>query len=136
MLIVGSIVIRVRDLEWQILFWTGALNYAVREPIGDDFALLYDTVGTGPNVSLDAHQSELTLPPRIHLDLYAEDQTYEIQRLTSLGASEVHWDRRPADADYVIMQDPEGNMFCVIEAAEWSGWKSRRMSELGGESPN
>ena len=27
-------------------------------------------------------------------------------------------DKRPADADYVILQDPEGNRFCVIDAAD------------------
>jgi len=27
----------------------------------------------------------------------------------------VPWSKRPRDADYVIMQDPEGNRFCVIQ---------------------
>lgn len=135
MLVVGSIVIRVRDLHRQIAFWAGALSYTAREPLDDDFALLFDPSGTGPNVSLDAHASELTLPPRIHLDLYAEDQAAEVRRLTSLGASEVHWDRRPPDADYVIMQDPEGNRFCVIDAAQWPGWKIRRAPTSGGRDP-
>jgi predicted enzyme related to lactoylglutathione lyase len=57
------------------------------------------------------------VPPRIHLDLYAEDQTAEVRRLEGLGASQVHWDKRPPDADYVIMEDPEGNRFCVIDAS-------------------
>jgi hypothetical protein len=35
--------------------------------------------------------------------------------LKALGASEVHWDKRPADADYVILADPEGNRFCVVD---------------------
>lgn len=117
MLTVGSIVIRVNNLEKQIRFWSSALDYAVREPIDDDFALLRPRDGDGPNVSLDAHHSERTLPPRIHLDLYAEDQTAEVHRLRSLGAREISWDKRPDDADYIIMEDPEGNRFCVIDAA-------------------
>jgi hypothetical protein len=36
---------------------------------------------------------------------------------------EIHWDGRPADADYVIMADPEGNRFCVIDAADWPGFQ-------------
>jgi catechol 2,3-dioxygenase-like lactoylglutathione lyase family enzyme len=139
MLIVGSIVIRVDDLAAQIAFWTAALDYVAREPIGDDFALLRPrsesgTSGTAPSVapstspsvSLDAVAAPRTLPPRIHLDLYAEDQAAEVERLTRLGAREVHWDKRPADADYVIMEDPEGNRFCVIDAADWSGWAAHR----------
>lgn len=66
--------------------------------------------------------SERILPPRIHLDLYVADQTAEIARLSRLGACEVPWDGRTADAGYVIMEDTEGNRFCVIDAAGWSGF--------------
>ena len=130
MLIVGSIVIRVNDLQRQIRFWSAALDYQVREPIDDDFALLRPANGSGPNVSLDALPSERVLPPRIHLDLYAEDQALEVRRLMDLGATEVPWDGRPDDADYVIMQDPEGNRFCVIDSADWPGWRDRRERDV------
>ncbi|MFZ0492641.1 MAG: VOC family protein [Acidimicrobiia bacterium] len=116
MLKVGSIVIRVDDLERQKSFWTSALDYVAREGDDNDFALLRPRSGVGPNVSLDCHSSVVHLPPRIHLDLYAEDQAAEVRRLIALGATEVHWDRRPEDADYVILADPEGNRFCVIDA--------------------
>jgi len=119
MLVVGSIVIRVHDLPRQIEFWSKALGYAPREGDDDTFALLRPRNGQGPNVSLDTMRSEVQVPPRIHLDLYADDQRAEVDRLKSLGASEVEWSRKPADADYVIMADPEGNRFCVIDAAEW-----------------
>ncbi|MEQ6898852.1 VOC family protein [Microbacterium sp. KR10-403] len=125
MLIVGAVVIRVSDLDRQIAFWTDALDYVARQPIDDDFALLRPRAGEGPAVSLDAHPSDRVLPPRIHLDLYAEDQRAEVDRLTTLGAREIHWDRRPADADYIIMEDPEGNRFCVIDADGWEGWTVR-----------
>jgi catechol 2,3-dioxygenase-like lactoylglutathione lyase family enzyme len=39
-----------------------------------------------------------------------------VPRNIALGATEVHWDKRPPDADYVILADPEGNRFCVIDA--------------------
>jgi len=116
MLRVGSIVIRVDDLERQVAFWTAALGYERRETDADDFALLYPKDRNGPNVSLDRVRSKVQIPPRIHLDLYAEDQAAEVARLTTLGATEIHWDKRPADADYIIMADPEGNRFCVIDA--------------------
>ena len=67
-------------------------------------------------MSLDMHHAAERVPPRIHLDLYADDQPAEVERLKGLGATEVHWDKRPADADYVILADPEGNRFCVIDA--------------------
>lgn len=116
MLRIGSIVIRTEDTARQIAFWTAALDYEVGHR-DDDFAILRPRDGRGPNVSLDQVRSEVHLPPRIHLDLYADDQAAEVRRLTSLGASEVHWDKRPTDADYVIMADPEGNRFCVVDAS-------------------
>jgi catechol 2,3-dioxygenase-like lactoylglutathione lyase family enzyme len=112
---IGSVVIRVDDLERQKAFWTAALGYVARADDDETFALLYPPDRNGPNVSLDRVRSALQIPPRIHLDLYAEDQAAEVERLKDLGATEVHWDRRPADADYVIMADPEGNRFCVID---------------------
>jgi predicted enzyme related to lactoylglutathione lyase len=119
MLRIGSIVIRVDDLPRQAAFWTAALGYVSREDVsapGADFALLHPPDRNGPNISLDTARSEIHVPPRIHLDLYADDQAAEVERLKKLGASEIHWDKRPANADYVIMADPEGNRFCVIDA--------------------
>lgn len=115
MLRVGSIVIRVDDLERQAAFWEAALEYVRRSSDADDFILLRPRDGVGPNVSLDRVRSTVQVPPRIHLDLYAEDQAAEVARLVALGATEVHWDKRPADADYVILADPEGNRFCVVD---------------------
>jgi hypothetical protein len=115
---IGSIVIRVDDLPLQRAFWSAALDYVPRPGDEDDFALLRPRDGVGPNVSLDRVRSTVQVPPRIHLDLYARDQAAEVHRLIGLGATEVHWDKRPADADYVILADPEGNRFCVIDAGD------------------
>ena len=117
MITVGSIVIRVDDLAKQTAFWAAALDYAPRKENSDDFVLLRPKRGGGPNISLDRQRSSVQIPPRIHLDLYADDQAAEVARLLDLGATEVHWDKRPADADYVILADPEGNRFCVIDAS-------------------
>jgi Glyoxalase-like domain len=117
---IGSIVIRVDDLVRQSAFWMAALDYVPRGPEGGDddgFVLLRPRDGIGPNVSLDRVRSTLPIPPRIHLDLYTQDQAGEVQRLIGLGATEVHWDKRPADADYVILADPEGNRFCVVDVS-------------------
>jgi predicted enzyme related to lactoylglutathione lyase len=127
-LVVGSIVIRVKNLPRQIEFWSRVLDYVPRDDDDDTFALLRPRDGTGPNVSLDTMRSELQIPPRIHLDLYAEDQAAEVKRLKSLGATEIDWPKKAADADFVIMADPEGNRFCVIDSAGWPGFEGRSAS--------
>lgn len=115
MIRVGSIVFRVDDIMRQTEFWRAALDYDIRPGGGDDFVVLTPKDGVGPNISLDRMRSQVHVPPRIHLDLYAEDQAAEVRRLISLGATEIHWDKMPADADFVILADPEGNRFCVVD---------------------
>lgn len=114
---IGSIVLRVDDLQRQMAFWTAALDYVPRAENSDDFMLLRPRHGDGPNLSLDRVRSTLQVPPRIHLDLYTDDQEGEVKRLLALGATEVQWGKRPPDADYVILADPEGNRFCVVDTA-------------------
>jgi predicted enzyme related to lactoylglutathione lyase len=113
-LTVGSIVIRVDDLAKQMDFWKQALDYTHRDEPEDDWVVLRPRTGQGPNISLDVRRSEVHLPPRIHLDLYALDQDAEVTRLLALGATRVEWNR-PAGADFVTLADPEGNRFDVVQ---------------------
>ena len=58
--------------------------------------------------------------PRVHLDLVVDsavEQKFEIERLIGLGASRVPWDLYPEDPDFVVLADPEGNRFCVVDAS-------------------
>jgi hypothetical protein len=115
---VGSIVLRVDNLEGQIAFWVAALDYVPSPVRSDDFVVLSPPDGVGPNLALDQVRSELHIPPRIHLDLFTDDQAGEVKRLLALGATEVQWSKRPPDADYVILADPEGNRFCVVDTTQ------------------
>src|SRR5688572_29268235 len=92
MLRIGSIVLRVDDLERQAAFWHAALGY-VEGRRDHDFVLLRPKDGVGPNLSLDNVPSKAQVPPRLHLDLYAQDQAAEVERLKALGATEVRWDK-------------------------------------------
>ncbi|XAS67224.1 VOC family protein [Micrococcaceae bacterium Sec5.7] len=117
MLSIGSIVIRVNDIAGQLAFWQSALDYVPRSSPSEDFVILQPREGPGTCISLDRVRAAVQIPPRIHLDLYSENQTEEVQRLVDLGATRVEWSKRPEDADYVILADPEGNRFCVVDTA-------------------
>jgi Glyoxalase-like domain len=71
--------------------------------------------GSGTRLSLMKSETPVQEHPRVHLDLYASDQAAEIQRLLGLGAQRVDWDLYPSDADFVVLADPDGNRFCVID---------------------
>jgi catechol 2,3-dioxygenase-like lactoylglutathione lyase family enzyme len=118
MIRIGSVVLRVDDLERQTNFWQAALGYGRRDDgSSDDWALLGPNDGNGPNLALSCLPSTLQVPPRVHVDLYTDDQKGEIERLLALGATRPPEENRPPDADYVILADPEGNRFCVVDAS-------------------
>jgi catechol 2,3-dioxygenase-like lactoylglutathione lyase family enzyme len=41
----------------------------------------------------------------------------EVERLIALGAERVDWDLYPEDPDFVVLADPEGNRFCVVDTS-------------------
>ena len=122
--------IRVDDLQRQAAFWGGRPATSGVACKTSDLILPGPKDGVGPNVSLDQVRPELQIQPRIHLDLYAEDQAGEVARLKALGATEVHWDKKPPDADYVILADPEGN----AASARWTS-AARRLRASASPSP-
>jgi catechol 2,3-dioxygenase-like lactoylglutathione lyase family enzyme len=114
MLRIGSIVWGVRDVPKAIEFWCAALDYRpLREP-KHDWAILVPREGPGPQMAISVVSSYAESHQRHHLDLYAADQQAEVDRLLALGARRVNW-RYPPGADYVVLADPDGNTFCVVQ---------------------
>jgi hypothetical protein len=98
-------------------FWQEALHYVPKYPPEEGWVLLHDPGGRGPNVALDkAPQRRSGKRGWLHLDLYARDASGEVERLLNLGASRYPW-RYPSDADYIVLEDPDGNLFCVVQHA-------------------
>ena len=107
MLRVGSVVLNVSNVDRAAAFWSKALGYAGQP---ENPAFLEPEHGAGPRLHLDQDD-------RTHLDLWVADeaeQLAEVDRLVSLGAQRVDWEY-PDDADFVVLADPEGNLFCVID---------------------
>ena len=114
MLRIGSIVWGVRDVPRAIEFWCAALNYRpLREP-SDDWAILVPRDGPGPQMAITVVSSDAQTHQRHHLDLYATDREAEVDRLLALSARRVDW-RSPEGADYIVLADPDGNKFCVVQ---------------------
>jgi len=110
---IGSIVLDCRDFDAMMRFWQGALHYVPREPPTAGWVVLRDPTGRGPNVSVNRDPELETTGYRIHLDLYTERQAEEVQRLLGLGAT-LHRTPEPGE-DFVVLADPEGNLFCVVD---------------------
>ncbi|MFY7070399.1 VOC family protein [Nocardiopsis changdeensis] len=120
MLNIGSVVLGVSDVARATAFWTAALDYTPRDPGTDRWVVLVPTRGPGVQVALGLSDVPVQEHPRVHLDLYAKDaadQAAEVERLVALGAERVDWDLYPEDPDFVVLADPEGNRFCIIDTS-------------------
>lgn len=126
MLKLGTVVFGAEDVERAVTFWVAALGYEpVRFPEADnDFTILVPPSKVGTRVALQQSATPAQQSPRVHIDLVVDDaaeQAAEISRLCDLGATQVEWDQYPADADFVVLADTEGNRFCVVNAGHESG---------------
>jgi predicted enzyme related to lactoylglutathione lyase len=101
-------------------FWAQALGW---EPIdeGPDEAMAmppgFEYPGTSavPLVFVPVPEPK-TAKNRVHLDLTStslDDQAAKVERLVGLGATRV--DIGQGDVPWVVLADPEGNEFCVLE---------------------
>jgi hypothetical protein len=115
---VGSIVIRCSRFDEMCVFWQAALGYVPREVPQDGWVVLMDPTGTGPNLSLERVETSIAPAPdelsAIHLDLYTEHQQAEVERLVALGATRYPHET-PDDADFLVLVDPDGYRFCVVQ---------------------
>lgn len=106
----GAICLNAKDWQRAAQFWGAALGYRPH-PDADDVLVSPD--GGAPMLALYERD-------RTHLDLLTsgpEEQQAEIERLIGLGAERVEDWTYPEGADFVVMRDTEGNLFCVLDHA-------------------
>jgi catechol 2,3-dioxygenase-like lactoylglutathione lyase family enzyme len=119
MLKLGVVVLGVTDRPRAEEFWCAALGYRVRDDgFGGWARVLEPPGGTGTMIALQFSETALDDYPRHHLDLHVADaaeREAEADRLVSLGASRVDWDRYPDDPDFIVLADTEGNRFCIVD---------------------
>jgi hypothetical protein len=101
-------------------WWSQVLGYPRHdedEP-GDPEAVLIATDG-GPNLLFCVVPEGKTVKNRVHLDLQPQQRTRdeEVDRLVGIGAKLVDDRRRPDGTGWAVMNDPEGNEFCVERSA-------------------
>ena len=121
----GVVVLGVSDVQRAATFWTRALGYTVRaDGFGGWATVLASPDGSGTMIALQRSGTTPQDHPRLHLDLHVADaaeQATEAERLVSLGAQRVDWDSYPEDPDFVVLEDTEGNRFCIVDLGHESG---------------
>jgi catechol 2,3-dioxygenase-like lactoylglutathione lyase family enzyme len=126
MLTFGVVVLGVTDRQRAEEFWCAALGYQMSErPFGGWTSVLTPPPGaTGAMIALQTSRTPAEDYPRLHFDLHVtgvDEQAAEADRLVSLGARRVDWDSYPDDPDFVVLADPDGNRFCIVDVAHTHG---------------
>lgn len=112
---IGSIVVRCYEFDKMLEFWQQALRYVPREPAKGGWVVLLDPQGRGPNLSLQqVWEKRSGKRGSLHLDLYTNKRENEVERLVKLGATRYPWRYKPGD-DFAVLEDPDGNLFCVVQ---------------------
>ncbi|MGR6320562.1 VOC family protein [Micromonospora soli] len=97
-------------------FWSGLLGREMADDPHDGVALL-PSDDTGFRIGFRPTQERKVVQNRMHFDLTSaslEDQQQTVARALGLGARHVDVGQRPEEG-HVVLADPEGNEFCVIE---------------------
>jgi predicted enzyme related to lactoylglutathione lyase len=97
-------------------FWAGVLGWEMTDEAHDSVALLPND-DTGFRLRFVPSQEQKAGQNRMHFDLTSkslEDQQRTVARALGLGARHIDIGQRPEE-EHVVLADPEGNEFCVIE---------------------
>ncbi|MET7378557.1 VOC family protein [Streptomyces sp. NPDC005526] len=97
-------------------FWSGVLGWETVDDPYDGVTLL-PSDDTGFRIRFAPTREPKAGPNRMHFDLTStslEDQQQTVARALRLGARHIDIGQRPEEG-HMVLADPEGNEFCVIE---------------------
>jgi len=106
-----NIVVDCRNPERVARFWSQALGLPVQGPQDGEWWL--EPGGDHPDILFLEVPEAKSVKNRVHLDLRPDDHAAEVERLLGLGARHVDIGQR--NVSWVVMADPEGNEFCVLQ---------------------
>ncbi len=104
--------IDVNDIGRAERFWTSLLGLKVSERIeeGSDIYVNFESQGGDPYFYIQLVPEKKTAKTRLHLDITVDDMEAAVSRAEELGAKKVQ-----AFTINTIMEDPDGNEFCLVK---------------------
>lgn len=94
-------------------WWAGALGWAVVWQSADEYSIR-PAPDRLPGLTFVTNHDPKVAKSRLHLDFHPDDQSAEVDRLVSLGAHRANIGQ--GDLPWVVLADPEGNEFCILES--------------------
>ena len=114
--VLHQIAVDCHDAEAQAAWWSRVLDWpAVFDESGFWWISSDGTEDAALGLNFNPVPEGKTVKNRIHLDLNPSgcEQAEELERLLSLGARHKDIGQGP-DVSWVVLEDPEGNEFCLL----------------------
>ena len=120
-----AIVVDCRDSLSQANYWATVLSHTVSERNADEYEVSDSLTGGTPLYFMNVPETK-AVKNRLHVDIVTDGPLkVEVSRLVAAGGILVEMRQDPATLAYpdtwAVMQDPEGNEFCVLNAESVTG---------------
>ena len=115
----AEITIDCQDAARVADFWSALLEAPLRVPLPGWFRLGPLSEG-GPVLNFQPVSEPKLGKARLHLDLMTDDLTGAMARVASLGGHSLDERHEYDEGVVVVMADPEGHEFCLVEHADGS----------------
>jgi predicted enzyme related to lactoylglutathione lyase len=126
--VIVDIGIDVNNLEVMTKFWESLVGFeTVRS--AHNYSYMVNPSNVGPHLFLQLVPEVRTEKNRLHLDIVVPSLPEAVRRAEALGAIRVA-EYRTHITWFVVLEDPEGNQFCLVDAPYWNEtkppyWESR-----------
>lgn len=112
-----GLVLDCADPDKLAEFWSAAIGYTTLGGAGS-YVMLVDEAGRQPKLLLQRVSEPKVGKNRMHFDIETPHVAEEVARLEKLGATRAEDPRSEHGTTWVVMNDPEGNEFCVCDAGQ------------------
>lgn len=104
------------DLDGAVAFWSQVLGLGVVHR-DDRYVYLSAMSDGGPHLAFQLVPERKTGKNRLHLDIRVRDRAAFTGRVVALGGTIVGEHQEGDYPAWTVMRDPDGNEFCIYEAA-------------------
>ena len=108
-----GLAIDANDVEALAEFWCAAANYKVADSHYPYVAVLNGHDPSSPRIIILQVPESKTAKNRVHMEFKTSDLRSHADRIVKLGGTLIA-ERQFGDTKWTVMQDPEGNEFCLV----------------------